>query len=176
MSVSTNLTDGNYALTFKAGVKVTDTTKPNKVQDLANVGVGTFPAIGAQLVDGTGAGKANKIWAGVLTIAASSSTTLTLSSGLVGGAGQAVAFAIIRRILIRFRSPATGQYVVVGGAATHPWAPWLSTTSVTEKVADMLLRVSDTDGWTVGSGSADQLEFANPGGSPITVDVVLVGE
>lgn len=179
MSVTTNLSDGNYALTFSAGVKVTDTAKPNKVQDLVSVGLGTFPAIGFNLTDGTGALKANKVWAGVLSIAASGSQTLVLSDGsLLGGAGQAVVFAKVRRMLIRFRTPVAGQKVTIGNAASHPWlwARDLSPATATKSVGDVGLEVEDTDGLAVSSGTADQLKFANPGGSTIAVDVVLIGE
>lgn len=175
MSVTTNLTNGKYTLSFESGISITDTAKPNVIQDTVVYGQGGVPAITATLNDGTGANNANVIWNGMLVIAGSGSTTLVLSFGLTE-AGAAVVFAKIRRMLIRLRTPAAGKKVVVGGAASHPWAPWLSTLSVTEDVASLLFRESDVDGWTVGSGSADQLKFANPGGSSITVDVSLMGE
>lgn len=180
MSVTTNLTKGSYTLQFAAGVKITDTTKLNKIYDEFVTGQGPFQNLSKTLNDGTGAGNADKVWGAVLAIGPASNTTFVISSGagtnLIGGAGQAVQFTIVRRLLIFLPTPATGTFVVVGGAASHPWAPWLSDVTKTEQVRSLLFRENDIDGWAVGSGSADQLELANPGGTSINVGIALVGE
>lgn len=169
------LSNGHYSITFDAGTTSDDADRLNQVVDEVVLGTTKFPAISADLSSGTGANQANKVWGKTLTINATTNTVPNLFDGsLMNGRNQSLAFTNVRRILLRVRAPAAGKKITVGGAATS-WCPWLSANTTTEDVASVLLRESDIDGWTV-SNTAKLLMLANPGATPVQLDIVIVGK
>jgi hypothetical protein len=176
VSVTVNLTRGRFLLDFEAGIQVTDSARPAAINDTVVFGKGGLQTLTQTLSDGTGANKANKMYAATVSLAAAATTTLVLSDGSLVQDGQSVAFTIVRRVLIALRTPATGVKLRLGGAGTHPWAPWWSDQTITEDFPYIFWRAGDIDGFAVSSGSHDQLKVANPSGSTQAADLVLVGE
>lgn len=156
---------GRDEITLKTTVLTTGNDSVAK--DAYRTGTALCPTFDQTWIAGTAANCAQKHYHDALTIAAGGSTTIDLSSVESG-------FTKVRRIVLRLRSPSAGVKIVVGNAASNPFAPWLSTVTVTEDVAGVLYRRSEVDGWSV-SGSAKNIKIANPGGSQVIVDVSIVG-
>lgn len=148
-------------------VNVRTTGSVNVTNDQYRTGTPLLPAMDQVWRDGTGSGQAQKHYYGLHTLAGSASTTLDLSS-LGGG------FTKVKRLALRLRNAAAGVKIVVGNAASNPFAPWASSATVTEDVADLLYRRSAVDGWTV-SGSAKNIKVENPGAASVSFDVSVVG-
>lgn len=138
---------------------------------------GLIQAATFAFASGTGAGQADLKFVASYTIAGGGSQTLTLSA-LVDGLGRAVALARVRTLILINTSQVPADVVNVGNAPTHPWDQLASdpTKTVPVKSMGMEVRVAmNTNGMPVAAGSADQLLISNPGASPITVHVVLIG-
>lgn len=162
--MSTSLS-GRDEITLKTNVMTTGNDSVAK--DSYRTGTALCPTLDQPWTNGTGSGAGQKHYHDALTLAGSATTTLDLS--VLGGG-----FATVRRLLLRLRSPATGVKLVVGNAASNPFQPWLSSTTATEDVADVLYRRSAVDGWPV-SGSAKNLKVVNPGGTTVTFDISVLG-
>lgn len=109
-----------------------------------------------------------------VTLAASASVTYTLSA-LTDDQGRAVAFARLHGFTIRViaTTAGSGDFLTVGGAATHPC---LSIVNGTFIVKDYEKKVAqDAVGLVVAAGSSDQLKILNSGANPMTFEIALSG-
>lgn len=110
-----------------------------------------------------------------VVLAGGGSTTYTLSA-LTDGLGRSVALVGVKYLVIRVLARTLGDYLVVGNAASNPWAAPFGSSGHTAKVYTTLaLFADDDDKYAVTSGSSDQLKIANPGSNAITFRIGIVG-
>jgi hypothetical protein len=114
---------------------------------------------------GAGANDFDQIFCQERTLTASSSETLDLVGSLTDFAGNTINFARVKVIAIElptYLSAASG--IKVGNATTHPFLGPLLGTTPTETVSNGGFWVNgrtDATGWTVTSGTNDQLKLLN---------------
>lgn len=132
-----------------------------------------------QLADGSGAGKADRVFHDRRTLAASASEDLDLAGSLVDSFGQTVTFARIKGLYVRAAAGNTNN-VIVGNASATAWAALLGATGTLTlrpgAGVGVVAGEADVTAYAVGAGTADFLKVANSGaGSSVTYDVVIVG-
>lgn len=132
-----------------------------------------------QLIDGTAAGKADRLYAATLTVGASSSTDLDLAGVLADDFGQTITMARVKGLYVA-AAAVNANNVVLGAAAANPWTTLLNSTgTATLKPGGLLLAltgVADAIGWPVTAGTGDQFRVANGGaGTSVSADVVIIG-
>jgi hypothetical protein len=126
-------------------------------------------------VNGTTANAVDLRFEHSYTLAASASTTLTLSA-LTDDLGRAVAFARVRKLIVYVTAKTGSDFLTVGNAALHPWTAIVGGTTQTIPVRDLLLLVgAGTTAYVVTSGSSDQLKILNSGSASITFTVAISG-
>jgi hypothetical protein len=158
---------------LKGGVVVQYTGTDGGFPDTWKFGTGLLPAWALQLTYGTTANKAQKHAHKKITIAGGGNTTIDLTAFASDNLGT-ISLSNVRAVIIRLRSPATGVYVTVGNASSNVFAMNLSSSTVTFNVADMELKTSPIDGWTVDS-THKNVKIANPGGASVDIDVSFIG-
>lgn len=131
------------------------------------------------LSNGTGAGQADRVWSDRRTLAASANEDLDLAGVLLDAFGAAITFARIKGLVIAAAKGNTNN-VVVGAAASNPWATLLGTTGTITLRPGAFLAVgtgaADATGYAVTASTGDLLRIANSGaGTPVTYDVLLIG-
>ncbi|MGW6455511.1 hypothetical protein ACWF94_06205 [Streptomyces sp. NPDC055078] len=134
---------------------------------------------GVTLGSGTGAGKADRVWADRRTLAASGTEDLDLAGVLADAFGAVITWARVKGLFVA-AADANVNNVVVGGAAANPWAPLLGATgAVTLRpgaVVGAMAGAADATGYAVTAGTADLLKVANSGaGTSVTYDIFIVG-
>jgi|GEM_PF-2792189 len=157
---------GNYKFTFSTSEILTN-------------GTGTGALAGGvtsnlSFANGAGAGNIQASWSKSSTPAASTPDNWTLSA-LTDDLGRAIAFTKVR-VFVILNTHATTS-LIVGLAATHPWAaPFGATGSRTIPPGGMLVITDPTAaGMPVTSGSSDQLKI-DPGGTAGSYQIALAGE
>jgi hypothetical protein len=131
--------------------------------------------------DGTGLDQADKLWHDQRTVAAGSDDDLDMTAlaNSIFGSSVSISFAKVKAILIVNTSTTSGQVLRVGGAGAGlafatPFNG--SVTAVVEVGADScLMLMNKKDGWAVTPTTGDLLRVANPGASPVTYKVVIIG-
>lgn len=131
------------------------------------------------LSNGTGAGKADRLFSDRRTLAASGTEDLDLAGVLLDAFGQAITFARVKGLIIAAAAANTNN-VVVGAAATNPWATLLSATGTVTLRPGAFLAVgtgqADATGYAVTAATADLLKIANSGaGTSVTYDIHIIG-
>lgn len=128
--------------------------------------------------DGTGINQADRLWTDTRTLTASSSENLDLAGGLTDPYGATITFARIRLMLVRADGGNTNN-VIVGGAASNPWATWAGGTAPTVTVPPggcFVIAAPGTTGFTVTAATGDILKVLNSGaGTSVTYTIVLLG-
>jgi hypothetical protein len=131
-----------------------------------------------QFAAGVGIGQADLLWSDTRTLTASSSENLDLAGGLTDPFGAAITFARVRAFAVRADGGNTNN-VIVGGAASNPWATWAGGTAPTLTVRPgglLLLVAPDATGYTVTGGTGDQLKILNgAAGTSVTYTAVFLG-
>ncbi|MEU1141783.1 hypothetical protein ABZ392_33745 [Streptomyces sp. NPDC005885] len=132
-----------------------------------------------QLLSGTGAGKADKLWADRRTLAASATEDLDLAGVLLDAYGAAVTFARIKGLVIAASKDNTNN-VIVGAAASAPWITLLGATHTLTLRPGAFVAVgtglADATGYAVTATTADLLKIANSGGTTgVTYDIHIIG-
>lgn len=132
-----------------------------------------------QLIDGTTAGKADRLYAGRVTVGASSSTDLDLAGVLTDDFAQTITFARVKGLYVA-AAAANANNVVLGAAAGNVWTGLLNSTgTLTLRPGCFNLTMAgaaDATGYAVTGGASDLLRVANSGaGSSVTADVVIIG-
>lgn len=132
-----------------------------------------------QLGAGTGAGKADLVFADRRVLAASASDSLDLAGSLVDTAGATITFARIKGLYVS-ADPANTNSVIIGAAASAPWTTLLGATgTVTLRPGSSFLVMAgqaDATGYAVTATTADLLKIANSaGGTSVSYDLVLIG-
>jgi len=131
------------------------------------------------LTGGTGAGQIDTFYAGVVTIAASGSATLTLQGSLVDQFGNSVSFGHVKAILLVAAAGNANDCQIGPGASTPFAGPWSGTSPLTAvSPGETYLQTKGQGtaaGWAVTS-STDVLKLANSGsGTSVTCDVYIAG-
>lgn len=130
-----------------------------------------------QFAPGTGAGKADLVFADRRTLAASATENLDLAGVLTDPLGGILTFGHVKAIYITAKLANTNS-VVVGGAATNGFAGPLggTTPTVTLPPGGALLLTHPGAGWTVTASTGDLLKIANSSsGTSVQYDVVIIG-
>lgn len=133
-----------------------------------------------QLIDGTTAGKADRIYAATRTIAASSNDDLDLAGVLADDFGQTITFARVKALYVA-AAASNANNVVVGAAASNPWVGLLTATgTITIRPGafsvPVCCGVADATGYAVVAGTGDILRVANGGASTsVTYDIAVIG-
>ncbi|WJV47518.1 hypothetical protein [Streptomyces flavofungini] len=118
-----------------------------------------------QLIDGTTAGKADRVFHDRRTLATSVSEDLDLAGFLQDGFGQALTFVRVENLFAAAAAANTNN-VVLGNAASNAWAALLGAAGT----------VTLRPGACLGVMAGDLLKVANStGGTGVTYDVVIVG-
>jgi hypothetical protein len=131
------------------------------------------------LVNGTGAGAADRLYSDRRTLAASATEDLDLAGVLTDAFGASITFARIKGLIIS-ASAANTNNVIIGNATSNAWAALLGATGTVTLRPGACLGVmagpADVTGYAVTAGTGDVLKVANSaGGSSVTYDVVLIG-
>ena len=130
-----------------------------------------------QFAPGTGAGKADLVFADRRTLAASATENLDLAGALTDPVGGAAVFGHVKAIYITAKLANTNS-VVVGGAASNFFVgPFGGTTpTFTLPPGGALLLTHPGAGWTVTASTGDLLKIANSSsGTSVQYDVVIIG-
>lgn len=131
------------------------------------------------LANGTGAGKADRIFSDRRTLAASATEDLDLAGVLLDAFGATVTFARIKGLIV---SAAVGNTnnVVIGAAASAPWITLLGATHTLTLRPGAFVAVgtglADATGYAVTATTADLLKIANSSsGTAVTYDIHIIG-
>jgi hypothetical protein len=131
------------------------------------------------LTSGTGAGQADKVFSDRRTLAASATEDLDLAGVLLDAFGAAITFVRVKGIFIS-AAATNANNVVVGAAASNPWATLLNATGTLTlrpgATVGAMAGVTDGTGYTVTAATGDLLKVANSGaGTSVTYDIHIVG-
>ncbi|MGW0550559.1 hypothetical protein [Streptomyces altiplanensis] len=131
------------------------------------------------LGNGTGAGKADRAFHDRRTLAASASEDLDLAGVLLDAFGAAITFVRIKGMYIAAADTNTNN-VVIGAAATTPWAALLGATGTLTlrpgASVGAMAGAADATAYAVTAGTGDLLKVANSGaGTSVTYDIVIIG-
>lgn len=131
------------------------------------------------LSNGTGAGKADRVFSDRRTLAASGTEDLDLAGVLLDAFGTAITFARIKGLVISAAAGNTNN-LLVGAASGSPWATLLNSTGVVTLRPGAFLAVgtgvADAVGYAVTATSADLLKIANSAaGTAVTYDIHIIG-
>lgn len=147
-----------------------------------DLGTGSAPQAlsrSMSLLSGTAAGQADRVFSDRRTLAASATEDLDLAGVLLDAFGAAITFARIKGLVIAAATTNTNN-VVVGAAASNPWATLLSATGTVTLRPGAFIAVgtgtTDATGYAVTAGTADLLKVANSAGSTsVTYDIHIIG-
>jgi hypothetical protein len=165
-------------MTLKSALAISATATLTGTTDLASVNSPLSFNRAVQLINGTGAGKADRMFADTRTLAASATEDLDLSGSLLDALGGSAAFVRIKGLVIAAAKTNTNN-VVFGAASSNAWAALLNSTgTITLRpgaAACFMAGVADT-GWAVTAGTGDILKVANSaGGTGVNYDIVVIG-
>lgn len=129
--------------------------------------------------DGTGAGKANKVFADTATLAASATAAIDLNGTLLDAFGAVVSFTKIRALVITAAAGNTNDVQVGGAAANGFIAPFgAATDKIKVKPGGAFALIApDVNGYGVTAATADLLQITNGGaGTGVTYSIIVIGE
>ncbi|WP_282795180.1 hypothetical protein [Streptomyces sp. CC224B] len=162
-----------------ASLSVAATVQQTKPLDLTTASDPLAFRRAVQLVDGTTAGKADRVFHDRRTLAASASEELDLAGALTDAFGQALTLGRVKGLFIAAAAANTNN-VILGNASTNAWAALLGATGTVTLRPGTCLGVmtgpADATAYPVTAGTGDLLKVANSaGGTGVTYDVVIVG-
>lgn len=147
--------------------------------DLGSAQASARGGLSVNFADGTGAGKANKMYADTNTLAASGTTALDLNGTLLDAFGGTINFTKIRALVITADAGNTND-VQVGGAASNGFiAPFgAGTDKIKVKPGGAFALIApDVNGYGVTAATADLLQITNGGaGTGVTYSIIIIGE
>lgn len=164
-------------LTSSLGISVT-----SELTQAAGLGTGSVKSNltgSVSLASGTGAGKADKVYQGRRTLAASASEDLDLVGVLLDAFGAATTFVRVKGLFVKAAAANTNN-VVIGAATSNQWATLLNTTGTLTLRPGSSLAVAagaaDATGYAVTASTGDLLKVANSGaGSTVSYDICIIG-
>lgn len=131
------------------------------------------------LATGTAAGQADTFYQDTGTLAASATIDLDLAGSLANLIGGTSVYVRIKGLYVSAAAANTNN-VIVGNAATNPWATLFSATgTVTLRPGAAAMFVAgsaDATGWTVTAGTGDLLRLANSAaGTSVDYTIGIIG-
>lgn len=149
------------------------------VLDLGTASAPASVSRSVTLGSGTGAGKADRVFHDRRSVNASSSEDLDLAGVLVDAFGQTITFARIKGLIIS-AAVANANNVVIGAAASNPWATLLGATHTLTlrpgATVAVMAGAADATGYAVTAATGDLLKVANSGaGTPVSYDILIIG-
>ena len=130
------------------------------------------------LVNGVGAGQADKVYDDTNTLTASATLDIDLVGVLTDAFGATLSFARVKGLFVSADAGNTNN-VVVGGAAATQWVGPFGAAAHTVSVRPggfVAFASSDATGWPAVGGASDLLRIANgAAGSSVTYSIVIVG-
>jgi hypothetical protein len=136
-------------------------------------------AVARQLVlaQGTGAGQADMIWSDRFTIAASATQAVDLAGSLAGPFGGTLTFARIKMVVVMAAAGNTNNVNVVSDTTNGPLLFLAKGDGIPVKPGGLFTWFDPSAGGAVITpGTADLINLVNSAaGTPVTVDVVIVG-
>lgn len=129
-----------------------------------------------QLLNGTGAGQANKMFSDQRTLAASASETLDLDGSLLDAFGVAIAFSSIKAVVF-VASESNLDNIAIGGGA-NPFLSFVGDASdeLILPPGGLIVLAAPGDGFSVTASTADGLDVTNLDAvNAATYDVILIG-
>lgn len=165
------------AVTSDFGISAT--VRNTKSSDLSSAADDLIKRYGVHLESGSGAGKADRVFADTRTLAASATETLDLAGSLTDAYGTTTSFARVKFILISAAAANTNN-VVVGANASADWVGLLNAAgTITLRPGATFAAMSgsaDATGMVVTATTADLIKVANSAaGTSVTYDVIIVG-
>ncbi|MEV2249402.1 hypothetical protein AB0I94_02395 [Streptomyces sp. NPDC050147] len=162
-----------------ASLSMAATVTQTKALDLTTTSDPLIFRRAVSLLNGTTAGKADRVFHDRRTLAASATEDLDLAGALTDAFGASLTFVRIKGLFISAAVPNTNN-VVIGAAGANPWATLLNTTGTVALRPGASLGVmagdQDPTAYTVTAGTGDQLKVTNSGaGTPVTYDVIVIG-
>lgn len=134
----------------------------------------------SNLVTGTAAGQADKVWHDQRTLTAAANEDLDLNgAGLTDAFGANLGFVRIKGLIVA-AAAANPNPISVGGAAANGFVSWVG--SATDKVSvrpgavlALFAGQADATGYAVTAATADLLRVTAGAGGNHTYDVIVVG-
>lgn len=165
------------AVTSDIGISVS--IRNTKASDLSSAADDLTKRYGVHLESGSGAGKADRVFADTRTLAASANETLDLSGALTDAYGATTSFARVKFILIA-ASSSNANNVVVGANASNDFVGLLNAAGTITLRPGMWFAatagLADATGMAVTATTGDLIKIANSGaGTPVTYDIIIVG-
>lgn len=165
-------------MTLKSALAISASAQLSGTTDLASVSSPLNFNRAVQLANGTGVGKADRMFADTRTLAASVTEDLDLSGALLDAIGGPAAFVRVKGLIIAAAKANTNN-VVFGAASSNAWATLLNSTGTISlrpgAAACFMAGVGDL-GWAVTAGTGDILKVANSaGGTSVNYDIVVIG-
>lgn len=157
-------------------VDLTITANQTKVLDQRTLTDPIRMLLNATLADGTGAGKANKVFYDERTLATGATEDLDLTGVLTDSFGTTLTFAKVRLIVIK--AAAANTTILTVGNGTTPFV-FLGTgthTTVLDAGDALMLYKGGVNGIPVTATTGDILKVANAAGASATYQILIVGE
>lgn len=165
MSQSVNI---DLAVSVESGTQVGGQVTKNRI-DVAKI---------LQLLNGTGAGNANKSWYGAArSIAGSGTDVLDLAGVLTDAFGATLTFTKVKAIVV-LPAAANGSTLKLGGG-TNPIVSLFGagTDKITLRPGGLFVLVAtDATGYAVIATTGDNITITNDHASAATYDILIVGE
>lgn len=166
------------ATTLSGNIGVTLAFDYQKIDDFNNVLDSPSFSYAFALVDGTGAGQAQKFFRDRRTVTTGANDDLDLSGTLTDAFGETLAFTAIKGILI-YSVPENSTNLTVG-LSSAPFVSWLGGTTPTLGPiipgGMFFLYRPDAAGYAVTATTADILRITNAAGASATYEIILVGD
>lgn len=165
------------AVTSDFGISAT--VRNTKASDLSAAADDLIKRYGVHLESGTGAGKADRVFADTRTLAASATENLDLAGSLTDAYGTTTSFARVKFILFHAAVGNTNN-VVVGAHGSADFVGLLNAAGTLTLRPDATVAAmsgsADATGMVVTATTADIIKVTNSAGSTsVTYDVIIVG-
>lgn len=159
------------------GVVTVNRDLPNRaVTGSAQIGVNSFPSLVQNYTYGNASGQIMDYSCQQYTIAGSGNQDIDLAGGLSNDISSTITALLIKEIIVALATPDGTAAVRVGPQGVSnpfqgPFGGTVSTSYIT--VLHSLRLTNPYGGWTVTAGTGDILRINNPGGSSVTINVLI---
>lgn len=172
--MSTTLSVNNFKASIGWDYQATNSFGTNTTNSFA------FSANSA-FTNGSGNGKASKIYAATLTVTGGGGTSsIDLISATTDPLGQALSFAKVKGIYVCHKTPAaTGTTAITGNFLADVVMGDASASYTLNPGHFFLLGGGATNndlGWAATAGTADTITFTNADAASVSIDVCIIGE
>ncbi len=167
-------------LTVNTARAILDWTLESGLTTTSASASGSFSATASPLDEGTGASRARKVYAVVVTITGGSSQSYDLSGSLLDEFGNSVVFSSVKVLFVQHQtSSATGLLDLGGNFMIQGTNSPLSGTTPELHLRpgySLFLAGSSSGGYTVTNSTQDTLTLTNNDAASISVRLCIIGE